>query len=71
MPADWYGNGARARLRRRVCYRAKYGGARICGAAATEERGTTGRDEDCREVGKVLCLAGAARGSAMHGVQRP
>jgi hypothetical protein len=37
MPADGYGNSAWARLWRQVCYRAKCGGARICGVVATEE----------------------------------
>jgi hypothetical protein len=60
--ADGYGNSARAWLRRRVCYRARCGGARICGAVATEERRTTGRDEDYRVLKELLSPTGSAWG---------
>jgi hypothetical protein len=35
-----------------------------------EERRTTGRDEDYRELKEVLSPAGVAWGSAMHGMLR-
>jgi hypothetical protein len=35
-----------------------------------EERRTTGRDEDYRELKEVLSTAGVAWGSAMHGMLR-
>ena len=60
MPADKYGNSARARLRRRICCRAKCGGARFVELWQRRNERTTGRDEDYRELEEVLSPAGAA-----------